>query len=99
MKQQDAGKKKDMIIRLAILVIAIAAAVVGIHSYTQSKAEPPAISQTETNRVGDFFTGLYHRPDCPKVKQIRDKNREDFVDSAAAEKAGYRPCEVCKPGK
>ena len=99
MEQQEPGaKKRDGIIRIVILAVAVVVAVIGIHSYMQSKEEPPVISQTETNRVGDFFTGLYHRPGCPKVEQIRDKNREDFPDNASAKKAGYRECEVCKPG-
>ena len=94
---EQGTKKKEGIIRIVILVAAIAAAVVGMHSYMQSKEETPVISQTETNRVGDFFTVVYHRPGCPKVGQIRDKNRADFDSNEAARQAGYRECEICKP--
>lgn len=98
MEEQNSEKKNNRIIQIVIVVVALAVAAVGIHSYTQSKAAPAEISQTETNRVGDFFTGLYHRPGCPRVEQIRTGNREDFADNDAARHAGYRPCDVCNPG-
>jgi len=49
---------------------------------------------------GVFFTavrttGIYCRPVCP-VRQPLDKN-VTFYASAAAERAGYRPCLRCRP--
>jgi AraC family transcriptional regulator, regulatory protein of adaptative response / methylated-DNA-[protein]-cysteine methyltransferase len=50
---------------------------------------------------GQFFTavkttGIYCRPVCP-VKQPLTKNVAYYPSSAAAERAGYRPCLRCRP--
>lgn len=49
---------------------------------------------------GKFFvavrtTGVYCRPICPA--QPKPENIEFFLDAAAAERAGYRPCLRCRP--
>ncbi|MFY0989615.1 bifunctional transcriptional activator/DNA repair enzyme AdaA [Halomonas sp. C05BenzN] len=41
-------------------------------------------------------TGIYCRPTCPS-RRPRRENAEFHADAAAAERAGYRPCQRCRP--
>jgi AraC family transcriptional regulator of adaptative response/methylated-DNA-[protein]-cysteine methyltransferase len=41
-------------------------------------------------------TGIYCRPSCPSRRPLRD-HVEFFESSAAAVRAGYRPCRRCRP--
>jgi len=41
-------------------------------------------------------TGIFCRPTCPS-RRPRQKNVEYFPNCAAAEQAGYRPCQRCRP--
>lgn len=41
-------------------------------------------------------TGVFCRPTCPSRRPARG-NVEFFPDAAAAERAGYRPCQRCRP--
>ncbi|PKN19903.1 MAG: transcriptional regulator [Deltaproteobacteria bacterium HGW-Deltaproteobacteria-6] len=45
--------------------------------------------------VGVKTTGIYCRPICPARPKI--ENVEFFPSSVMAEKAGYRPCQRCRP--
>ena len=60
------------------------------------------ISTTEIERVGDPYTGYYHRPGCPKAKSI--VKVVDFNKGATAEEnnkqakeEGFLPCKRCHP--
>src|SRR5688572_16803814 len=49
----------------------------------------------------DFFygvktTGIYCRPTC-KSRRPRRENVQFFESAKSAEKAGYRPCQRCRP--
>lgn len=46
--------------------------------------------------VGVTSTGIYCRPICP-AKTPKEANCRFFIHSAAAEKAGFRPCLRCRP--
>ncbi|MGI6721043.1 MAG: AlkA N-terminal domain-containing protein [Anaerovoracaceae bacterium] len=46
--------------------------------------------------VGVSSTGIYCRPVC-KAKHAKRENCTFFPSAAAAEKAGYRPCLLCRP--
>lgn len=46
--------------------------------------------------VGVSSTGIYCRPIC-RVKLPRRENCSFFINAAAAETAGYRPCLKCRP--
>lgn len=46
--------------------------------------------------VGVSSTGIYCRPVCP-AKLPKEKNCAFFETAAAAERAGYRPCLMCRP--
>ncbi len=41
--------------------------------------------------------GKYHRATCGLAKNIKPENKITFKTKAEAEKAGYKPCAVCKP--
>ena len=40
--------------------------------------------------LGNFKSGIYHRPDCPNYSQIALKNRAPFATASEAEAGGYR---------
>ena len=43
-------------------------------------------------------TKKFHTPDCRSVKQIKDKNRQDYSGSRDDVIAmGYKPCKICNP--
>ncbi len=46
--------------------------------------------------VGIFTTKIYCRPIC-KAKQPKPENCTFYETAAAAERAGYRPCLLCRP--
>ncbi len=46
--------------------------------------------------VGVSSTGIYCRPVCP-AKLPREENCTFYESAAAAERAGYRPCLMCRP--
>lgn len=48
----------------------------------------------EKRYVVDTAKGIYHLPDCPLLKNIKDKvemGAKEIIDK------GYKPCDVCKP--
>ena len=49
---------------------------------------------TETYRMGDHYTGQYHRPGCPKLKQTYGGGTR-FESATAAELEGYAACKRC----
>jgi endonuclease YncB( thermonuclease family) len=46
--------------------------------------------------VGNLRSRVYHRPNCPSVGRMSEKNRVTFGSAADAEKAGYRKAGDCK---
>lgn len=54
------------------------------------------ISRAEAYRMGDHYTGFYHRPGCPKLQQTYGGGIR-FESSEAARKEGYNPCKRCDP--
>ncbi len=46
--------------------------------------------------VGVSSTGIYCRPICP-AKLPREENCTFYASAASAERAGYRPCLMCRP--
>ncbi|MFQ5461284.1 MAG: Ada metal-binding domain-containing protein [Phycisphaerae bacterium] len=47
--------------------------------------------------VGSVHSSVVHRPNCPHVKRIHQKNRVHFKSLDRAVQAGRKPCRVCKP--
>lgn len=54
------------------------------------------ISRKETYRLGDHYTGFYHRPGCPKLKQTY-AGGVHFDTPEAAKEEGYSACKYCDP--
>ena len=46
--------------------------------------------------VANLRTGIYHRPNCPSVARISEKNRRRFASPGEAERAGYRKAGDCR---
>lgn len=96
----DKKAKVKLIGSLTIIVLAIITALV---LYNNSvKEDFSNISHAETYRVGDEFSGVYHRPACPNGKNVPSPVIFDHYDTpelnnAEARKAGYKPCSRCLP--
>lgn len=61
-------------------------------------AEPQATGAPAVTFVLNINTRKFHRPSCPSVDEIKNKNRKDFYgtrDEVIA--AGYEPCGRCRP--
>ena len=48
--------------------------------------------------IGSDTTGVVCFPTCHNVRRITPRHRHGFRAVAAAEAAGYRPCQSCRPG-
>ncbi|MCR5175431.1 MAG: hypothetical protein K6C05_01120 [Anaerovibrio sp.] len=98
-------KKKAMVKLIIGLLAVFLIGFIGLSLYQSSMNNDfNNISTTEIERVGDTYTGLYHRPDCPKAKTIVNPVYFNEGTTAAennkkAEKEGYVPCKRCKPNE
>lgn len=57
----------------------------------------PSSAQYTGPFVGSKNSNVYHIPTCFEAKKIKPQNLVTFPNAKAAQAAGYRPCEVCKP--
>lgn len=88
-----------MIKRIIPFVLLVAVLAGGYSMYSSSVEEDfNDISHAEVNRIGDSYTGIYHRPGCPKVETIKSQ-KMNFADNKEAEAARYAPCKRCKPNE
>lgn len=55
------------------------------------------VATTTYKYIGNKKTKVYHKINCRYVKLIKNSNRVYFKTKLQAQKAGYRPCKVCKP--
>ena len=98
-------EKKEATKLIIGLVIVIAAIVAALFAYNNSvKDDFNNISHAEIYRMGDDFTGLYHRPDCPKIKKVMkpiyfEDGKTAKENNEAAKHEGYKPCPRCTPDK
>lgn len=84
-------------VKIAIVLVVAAVLAVCFKMYFTSLDEDFSnISRTETYRMGDHYTGFYHRPGCPKLKQTHGGGIR-FESSAAAKAEGYSACDRCDP--
>ena len=68
---------------------------------THEGVEPARLVELAEHRVrvqGDPATGVYCHPTCHVIRASGQWNVVDFTSTAAAQTAGFRPCEVCRPG-
>ena len=83
--------------QLALIAAVVAVLAVFWNLYSRSVEDDFAnISRAEVTRIGDHYTGTYHRPSCPNVKQIY-KGGKEFANQEEARAAGYNPCKHCDP--
>lgn len=47
--------------------------------------------------VGNKESKTLHKADCKMAAKTKAENKTTFATKAEAEKAGYKPCKVCKP--
>ena len=47
--------------------------------------------------VASSKSNVFHLPSCRSAARISADNLISFASREEAEKAGYRPCQVCKP--
>ena len=58
----------------------------------------PETSTEETSYILNTNNKKFHRPDCSSVKDIKDKNKQDYTGSQEdLIFQGYDPCGRCKP--
>jgi O-6-methylguanine DNA methyltransferase len=68
---------------------------------THEGVEPARLVELAEHRVrvqGDPATGVYCHPTCHVIRASGEWNVVDFTSTVAAQSAGFRPCEVCRPG-
>jgi len=68
---------------------------------THEGVEPARLVELAEHRVrvqGDPATGVYCHPTCHVIRASGEWNVVDFTSTVAARSAGFRPCEVCRPG-
>ena len=62
---------------------------------SEQEYHPPS---PETTYVVNTSSCKFHRPTCSAVRDIKEKNRWDSIDSRnTLLKAGYEPCKICRP--
>lgn len=49
----------------------------------------------QANVIADHLDKVYHREDCPLVKNIKARNLREIDSEAEADAKGYFPCEKC----
>ena len=84
-------------------VIALPSAMNTRHTYTNDDARWAAVVRRDRAADGQFFyavrtTGVYCRPSCA-ARRARRENVAFYATTAAAEKAGFRPCKRCRPDR
>ncbi|MGI6116951.1 MAG: Ada metal-binding domain-containing protein [Bilifractor sp.] len=57
----------------------------------------PSGSSTESSYVGNVNSKIFHRPDCPSVKRMKEKNKRVFSSRQEAVNSGYKACKDCRP--
>lgn len=64
----------------------------------QVTEEPEETTPVGTTYILNTNTRKFHYPDCPSVRQMKDKNKSEFIgthDEVVA--MGYTPCKRCNP--
>jgi methylated-DNA-[protein]-cysteine S-methyltransferase len=61
-------------------------------------AEIRALARRDVFYIGSDTTGVVCFPTCHHARRITPEHRHGFRSVPAAEAAGYRPCQTCRPG-
>lgn len=57
----------------------------------------PAAAPVAGEFVGNTDSKIFHKADCQKGSKLKANHKKVFASKAEAEKAGFRPCKICKP--
>lgn len=57
-----------------------------------------ALARTGVRYHGSNTTHIYCYPTCRHARRVGELHRVSFRSAAEAQAAGYRPCQVCRPG-
>jgi methylated-DNA-[protein]-cysteine S-methyltransferase len=57
------------------------------------------LAQHHVRIQGDSLSHVYCHPTCRVIRRSKPGSVVDFTTTAAALSAGFRPCEVCRPGE
>jgi methylated-DNA-[protein]-cysteine S-methyltransferase len=57
-----------------------------------------ALAASNVRFLASATTGIVCFPTCHNARRISEPHRRGFASIAAAERAGFRPCQVCRPG-
>ena len=81
-----------ILIKLTLATLLVASGFVGCSEQASDKPE-----QTKIAYVASAIREPFHRPGCKWAQKISSQNLQTFKTRDAANKAGHRPCKVCKP--
>jgi len=85
---------------LAVLMTASLAALAQAPKPAAPPAKPaPAAAPAKPAAaiVANKDSKVYHKADCKTAAKMKEANKTTFAYAAEADKAGYKPCKVCKP--
>jgi micrococcal nuclease len=63
----------------------------GIGIWSREVGDPQAVV------LGNKRSFIFHRPDCPRGKEISRRNRQIFQNRRSAFWEGFHPCRICAP--
>lgn len=94
-KTKTTDKGKEKVDAAAAKVDQKASATVAKGEAKTGKTAPALASSTAL--IGNKDSKTLHRADCKIAARMKEANKMAFASKAEAEKAGFKPCKVCKP--
>jgi methylated-DNA-[protein]-cysteine S-methyltransferase len=64
---------------------------------TEGFVVKPDLKLLKRSVLGHQKTRIFCRPDCSAAKRAGQANQLIFADTAHAQRAGMRPCKICRP--
>lgn len=89
---------RRIVSRCACLMASMVLTITAIGAVQDPVQEPGAEASAE-GLVANKSARTYHLPGCELARRLAAKSKANLPDVAAAVQAGYKPCEVCNPGK
>ncbi|OPX94298.1 MAG: hypothetical protein A4E53_00092 [Pelotomaculum sp. PtaB.Bin104] len=82
--------------RLLVALVVVSFVLLLVSCTQQPKTTVPATTQTQ-QFVGSVNSDKYHYPSCRWADKIKSDNLITFSSVSEAKKAGYSPCQTCRP--
>ena len=70
---------------------------IGVESVRAGSKGSAVPERAEASYVGNRKSHVYHRKNCAGVKTMKAENKQFFHTREEAIKAGFSPCEKCRP--